>query len=207
MTLDGRIVEYLENGKFICAFVFEDKGNRLRLLNQNSRELNLPPNRLIHWTNQKVSPAPPREDIVSLLQKKANKRTSLAEGISLEEIWETVSEKDEDAFGLDFMASLFWGDGPTDDQSAAFFSQVYGCLELIKGVQWNCFHPGILSMVNEPQGPTPWQKPATLYEPSRLPLVIGRFDVVEISKFWDGDIISRDRSDWNSSIIHRNHHR
>jgi exoribonuclease-2 len=124
MTLDGRIVEYLENGKFICAFVFEDKGNRLRLLNQNSRELNLPPNRLIHWTNQKVSPAPPREDIVSLLQKKANKRTALAEGISLEEIWETVSEKHEDAFGLDFMATLFWGDGPTDDQSAAFLRSV-----------------------------------------------------------------------------------
>ena len=54
MKLDGRIVEYLENGKFICAFVFEDNGNRLRLLNQNSRELNLPQNRVVHLSKEKL---------------------------------------------------------------------------------------------------------------------------------------------------------
>jgi exoribonuclease-2 len=124
MTLDGRIVEYLENGKFICAFVLEDNGNRLRLLNQNSRELNLPHNRLVHWTNQKVSPTPSRENIVSLLQKKAKRRAVLAKEISLDEIWEIVSEKHEDAFGIDFMATLFFGNDPTDDQGASFLRSV-----------------------------------------------------------------------------------
>jgi exoribonuclease-2 len=124
MTVDDRIVEYLENGKFICAFVFEDNGNRLRLLNQNSRELNLPHNRLVHWTNQKISPVPSRDAILDLLQKTAQKRTLLAEEISLDEIWEIVSEKHEDAFGIDFMATLFFGDDPTDDQCAAFLRSV-----------------------------------------------------------------------------------
>ena len=71
MALDGRIVEYLENGKFTCAFVFEDNGNRIRVLNQNSRELNLPQNRVVHCTSKKASPPPSRDEIITLLQKTA----------------------------------------------------------------------------------------------------------------------------------------
>jgi exoribonuclease-2 len=124
MTLDGRIVEYLENGKFICAFVLDDNDNRLHLLNQNSRELNLPHNRVVHHTNETVSSSFSREAIITLLQKTAKQRTLLAEAISLDEIWAIVSEKHEDAFGVDFMAGLFFGDEPTDDQCAAFLRSV-----------------------------------------------------------------------------------
>ena len=126
MALDGRIVEYLENGKFICAFVFADNGTRLHLLNQNSRELNLAPNRVVHSTNEKVAPASSREDIITILQKTAKERAVLAAAINLDEIWEIVSEKHEDAFGVDFMASLYFGDDPTDDQCAAFMRSVIG---------------------------------------------------------------------------------
>jgi exoribonuclease-2 len=124
MTLDGRIVEYLENGKFICAFVLADNGTRLHLLNQNCRELNLPQNRIVHCTKEKIAPAPSREDITALLQQTAQQRAALAEAITLDEIWEIVSEKHEDAFGVDFLASLFYGDDPTDDQCAAFLRSV-----------------------------------------------------------------------------------
>jgi len=120
MKLDGRIVEYLENGKFICAFVFEDNGNRLRLLNQNSRELNLPHNRIVHCSIAKVASSPSREETLSILQKTAELRTGLAETINLDEIWEIVSEKPEDTFEVNFLASLFFGEDPTDDQCAAF---------------------------------------------------------------------------------------
>ena len=124
MTLDGRIVEYLENGKFICAFVFEDNGSRLLLLNQNSRELNLPQNRIVHFANAKVSTSPSREETFGILQHTSKKRTVLAESISLEEIWEIISEKPEDTFKVDFLASLYFGDNPTDDQCAAFLRSV-----------------------------------------------------------------------------------
>jgi exoribonuclease-2 len=124
MTLDGRIVEYLENGRFICAFVLEDNGNRLHLLNQNSRELNLAQNRVVHCSNEKVALSSSREDIIAILQKKTKERALLAEAISLEEIWEIVSEKHEDSFGVDFMASLYFGNAPTDDHCAAFLRSV-----------------------------------------------------------------------------------
>jgi exoribonuclease-2 len=93
MTLDGRIVEYLENGKFICAFVFEDTGNRLHLLNQNSRELNLPLNRIVHFTKEKTSVKRSKEDIIGTLQETSKQREGLAQKINLAEIWELVSEK------------------------------------------------------------------------------------------------------------------
>ncbi len=124
MTLDGRIVEYLENGKFICAFVFEDTGNRLRLLNQNSRELNLPLNRIVHFTKEKTSVKRSREDIIATLQETSKQREGLAQKINLAEIWELVSEKPEDNFGVDFLAGLFFGDDPTDDQGSAFLRSV-----------------------------------------------------------------------------------
>jgi exoribonuclease-2 len=124
MTLDGRIVEYLENGKFICAFALEDTGNRLRLLNQNSRELNLPLNRIVHFAKEKISAKHSREDIISTLQETSKQRESLALTINLDEIWELVSEKPEDKFEANFLAGLFFGDEPTDDQTAAFLRSV-----------------------------------------------------------------------------------
>jgi exoribonuclease-2 len=124
MTLEGRIVEYLENGKFICAFVFEDTGNRLRLLNQNSRELNLPLNRIVHFSEEKTSVKRSREDIIGTLQETSKQREGLAQKINLAEIWGLVSEKPEDNFGVNFLAGLFFGDDPTDDQGSAFLRSV-----------------------------------------------------------------------------------
>ena len=122
MTLDGRIVEYLENGKFICAFVYEDVNNRLRLFNQNSREVTLPRNRIVHCTDVGITPPPSRNEAVAVLQKTAERRNGLADTINLDEIWEIVSERPEDVFEVVFLCatdhqfftvalSSFWGYG------------------------------------------------------------------------------------------------
>ena len=124
MTLDGRIVEYLENGKFICAFVYEDADNRLRLFNQNSREVTLPRNRIVHSTNVGITPPPSRNEAVAVLQKTAERRNGLSDTINLDEIWGIVSERPEDVFEVVFLAGLYFGDDPTDDQSAAFLRAV-----------------------------------------------------------------------------------
>ncbi|MBW2465800.1 MAG: RNB domain-containing ribonuclease [Deltaproteobacteria bacterium] len=124
MTQTGRIIEYLENGKFICAFVYEDNGNRLRLLNQNSREINLPLNRIVHLSKEQFSVAKAREDIILILQAASKEREKLAREINLDEIWELVSEKPEEQFSINFLAGLFFGSDPSDDQTAAFLRAV-----------------------------------------------------------------------------------
>jgi exoribonuclease-2 len=124
MTLHGRLVEYLENGRFICAHVQNDNGTRLRLLNQDNRETNLPHDRIIHISQGNVSSRLSREEIMSILHKTSQQREILAESIDLHEVWELVSEKPEENFEVSFLASLFFGNDPTDDQTAAFLRAI-----------------------------------------------------------------------------------
>jgi exoribonuclease-2 len=126
MTLNGRIVEYLQNGKFICGFVYEENSGRLRILDQNGTDVTLPHNRVVHCTKVGISPIPSRDDIISLLKKTVQRRTQLAENINLDEIWEIVAEKPEDSFSVDFLAGLFFGNDPSDDETAAFLRAIIG---------------------------------------------------------------------------------
>ena len=124
MNLTGRVVEYLENGKFICAYVYEDIGTRLHILNQNSRELNLPSSRIIHCNHDTVASDLSRGEMLTLLQKTAKQREKLAAATPLDEVWELASEKPEEIFTVDFLASLYWGSDPSNNQAAAFLRAV-----------------------------------------------------------------------------------
>jgi exoribonuclease-2 len=126
MKLDGRIVEYLENGKFICGFAHDDNGSRLRLLNQNSRELSLPLNRIIYANKEKAATGLSRDEVIALLKDTFAQREKLAQTIALHEIWEIVSDKPEDVFDVYFLAGLFFGNDPSDNQTAAFIRSVLG---------------------------------------------------------------------------------
>jgi len=126
MSLERKIVEYLENGKFICGFVSRDSGSRLHLVNQNNRELNLPQNRIIYCNKETSPPTSAKVEIIADLGETSRRRDELARTINLDEIWELVSEKPEEAYGVDFLASLYFGDDPTDDQRAAFLRAVIG---------------------------------------------------------------------------------
>ena len=43
----GKIVEYIDQGNFMCSLCLEDKGNKLHLLTLSNRELNLSPKRAL----------------------------------------------------------------------------------------------------------------------------------------------------------------
>ncbi len=125
MTLQGKIIEYLDQSKFICALVTRDSGKRLRILNQKGREMNLPVSRIVHHTGHSYAVEQSREDIQRLLQKTAEKRQTLTEPVELEEIWELASEEDESSFSPDFLAGLSFGEDVSDDHLAAFLRCVF----------------------------------------------------------------------------------
>jgi exoribonuclease-2 len=125
MTIPGNIVEYLDGGRFLCALVLQDSGNRLRIFNQNGRENNLPASRVVTVSKGKHPVEQSREDRIVLLQSIAEKRSALTKQIPLEDIWELASEEEESAFPPDFLAELFFGGDLTDDQSAAFLRAVF----------------------------------------------------------------------------------
>jgi len=125
MTPPGSIVEYLESGRFICAIVLQDSGSRLRLLNQNGREVNLPASRVVTTSRTRQPVDLSREARIALLKEIAGRRADLTRTIPLQDIWELASEEEQTTFPPDFLAELYFGGELTDDQSAAFLRAVF----------------------------------------------------------------------------------
>jgi exoribonuclease-2 len=98
MIPPGTIIEYLDSGRFICGLVLQDSNNRLRLLNQNGREMNLPASRVVTTSKTKHLIDSSREDRIALLKEMAAIRAALTDAVPLEEIWELASEEEEEAF-------------------------------------------------------------------------------------------------------------
>lgn len=120
----GKIVEYVEQGKFICALVQEEDGKRLRVMNQNGREMKLPLARIVHVTDKKYSAAS-REDIMALLQETSARRQAMMEPINLQEIWELAVSEEQSSFPALFFAELAFAEDVSDDHVAAFVRCVF----------------------------------------------------------------------------------
>jgi len=125
MTSPGSIVEYLDGGRFICSLVLQDSSGRLRLFNQNGKEVVLPASRVLTVSKTRHQTEGSREDRMALLRGMAENRAALTDTIPLEEIWEIASAEGKPAFPADFLAELFFGGSLNDDQSAAFLRAVF----------------------------------------------------------------------------------
>ena len=66
----GKLIEYLDNGKFICGFVTDIQPKRIRLVNQNGRELNLPVSRVVHCSSCSYSGDSDRDSLVRLIRRR-----------------------------------------------------------------------------------------------------------------------------------------
>ncbi|MFO7584563.1 MAG: hypothetical protein R6W69_07525, partial [Anaerolineales bacterium] len=69
MSFSGKIVEYIEHGKFICGLVIGEEAKRFRLINQNGREIKLAMARVLHQTDRPVNGGASREDVQLFLQE------------------------------------------------------------------------------------------------------------------------------------------
>jgi exoribonuclease-2 len=125
MTSPGSIVEYLDGGRFVCGLVLQDSSGKLRLINQNGREIVLPASRVLMVSQKRHQTEGSREDRMALLKGMAENRAALTDTIPLEDIWELASAEGKSAFPADFLAELFFGGGLNDDQSAAFLRAVF----------------------------------------------------------------------------------
>ncbi len=125
MTTPGKLIEYLDNGKFICAFVTEAQDKRLRLITQSGREVNLPLSRVLHISKRSYSMTGNREEIQRQLLEAADSRKGLIEMINLEEIWELTTDEDTSVFEPVFLAELAFGGDTDDNQVAAFIRCIF----------------------------------------------------------------------------------
>lgn len=125
MITAGKIIEYLDNGKFICGFITESQAKRVHLFNQNKREVNLPISRIIHCSLSSHSIDTNRDLLVKLLQDTNENRNILMKEIDLQEIWEIINEEGGDCFDPSFLAELIFGEEATDDIVSALLRSVF----------------------------------------------------------------------------------
>ncbi len=120
----GKLVEFIDAGKFTCAYITDNTGSRLRLLGQNGREINLPPSRIVVVSNTVHTLDNDRETLTAQLKKTCEQRQNLAESLNLMELWEIVCEEPVNEFSVVFLAEMLFGELVTDDQTASFLRAV-----------------------------------------------------------------------------------
>ncbi len=125
MILQGSLIEFIDDGKFICGLVTETGDKRLRLLGQNGRDIKLPPSRIITVSKKTHSLELGRDHLIALLKTTAENRRELAASINLQELWEMTCEEPVNEFSVGFLAELCFNGEVSDDQEAAFLRAVF----------------------------------------------------------------------------------
>jgi exoribonuclease II len=114
----GRIVEYIDQQRIFCAVVLEVQDQRVRLLNENGRELSQKIVRLSHVSADKIDASQIRDRMVDELKAYAQRRNTLSRSIDIREIWE-VLHCYEEWIDLESMTGFCFLDTPTSDHEAA----------------------------------------------------------------------------------------
>lgn len=114
----GNIAEYIDQQKVVCAVVTQLKNQRLRLLTENNREVNLSAGRLMHLCAEGMDMSASRDALVRDLKHRAKKRQALADTLDVGELWELLHE-DGDPIDIPTMTGLCFDPPVTSDHESA----------------------------------------------------------------------------------------
>ncbi|GAB6097533.1 ribonuclease R [Desulfatiferula olefinivorans] len=114
----GTIVEYIDQQQIICAAVLEFKNNRLKLVNEEGRELNQSAGRLLSVSDTVLPIDGGRDALIPSLRETAARRRALTDSLDLTSLWELINEEQE-WIGLKTMAEYCFPTPVSDDQQSA----------------------------------------------------------------------------------------
>jgi exoribonuclease-2 len=120
----GSIVEYIDRQKIMCAVVLEVKNQRLRLLTENNREVNLSRNRLLHKGKMRLDLNLGRDQIVAALKQVAQKRQALIKNIDIKDLWEVLNTE-QNWIDLATMTEFCFPEGRSGDHESAVFRAIF----------------------------------------------------------------------------------
>jgi exoribonuclease-2 len=120
----GRIIEYIDQGRFICTLCLQDKGNKLHLLTPSNREVNLSPKRALLVSGPTIDTMRPREELLERLRQTEGRRDKLKGRIDVKELWELIRDEKE-SFDHKYLAQLAFGEGLSDDHLSALVRALF----------------------------------------------------------------------------------
>ena len=120
----GKIIEYIEQGKVVCSLCLQDKGNRLHLLTVQNREVNLPPKRALLISNSVMDSMNPREELINRLKQTDELRNKLKDQVQVKELWELIRDEKE-SFDYRYLAQLCFGEMVADEHISALLRALF----------------------------------------------------------------------------------
>ncbi len=114
----GNVVEFIDRQKIVCAVVVELKGDRLHLITEGNREINLSPKRLSHQSETVLDVSAGRDKLVDMLKDIVAHRNALMRQVDIKALWEVLNPEQE-WIDLSTLTGLCFPDAPDGDHEAA----------------------------------------------------------------------------------------
>lgn len=114
----GNVIEYIDRQRITCAVVLEVKDKRLRVLNENDREVNLSAGRLAHTGGCHIDLSRGRDRAVETLKSISSRREALIDQVDIQELWEVLNSEQQ-WIDLATMTAFCFPNNPTGDHESA----------------------------------------------------------------------------------------
>lgn len=114
----GSVIEFIDRQKIVCAVVVDIKNDRLHLITETNREINLSKNRLSHCSTKCLDITMGRDKLIESIKSFVKRRNDLVNQINIHELWEVLSPEQE-WIDLNTMTSLCFPDHADGDHEAA----------------------------------------------------------------------------------------
>ena len=120
----GKIIEYIDQGKFVCALCLQDKGNKLHLLASSNREINVSLKRAALISKANIDPLQPRKELIERLKQTEERRIRLKNKVNVKELWELIKDEKEN-FNNKYLAQLVFGEEINGDHLSALIRALF----------------------------------------------------------------------------------
>ena len=121
---EGKIVEYIDQGNFMCTLCLEDRGNKLHLLTLTNREVNLSPKRALLISETTVNASVSRDQLLNQLKQNEERRRHLQQEVQVKDLWELIRDEDE-RFDYAYLAQLCFGEDISDAHVSALVRALF----------------------------------------------------------------------------------
>lgn len=121
--MEGRIIEFIEDGKLFCAICLEEKAGRIHLLTSKNKEMNLSLRRVLYASQRRYDLSQTKEALISVLREAEDTRERLRSQIDVRELWEAVN--DQEGIGFRDLAELVFGYQIGDEHISAVIRALF----------------------------------------------------------------------------------
>ena len=115
----GHVVEFLKGGQHKCGVVRATRYRWLIVLDQDGKEDQLPPDKVLDLSQETLELGRPRSDIVGELRRIDERREDAKRSLDARTLWELIEQARKDEWTLAELADLYFADDPGPDGRAA----------------------------------------------------------------------------------------